>query len=162
MSRQVELGTCVLQANRDAADPASEEGRLLASLQGAIRERKWGGEYVSQALRELGSYYDHQSLYAKALQCYEENVNLWKRNQRDRKFCSNDNGRVVVKRNLGTSSHHVDMHANAMTDHVHTVCRIGNAYHDLALTYKYMENYPEAIRLVHESVCVFMDRVCAL
>ena len=61
-----------------------------------------GSQNVSIALRELGSYYDSQSQYEKALECYTENVAIWKKNQRDKSFRAN---REIVVRNLGNASH---------------------------------------------------------
>lgn len=123
MSSKETPGTSILKANAAQMESGSgPEVQLLNALKSAVRERRYGGESISQALRELGSFYDSKSMYSKALPVYQENINLWKKNQRDRKFCSNDNARTVVKRNLGS------------------------AYHDMSLTHKYMENYPEAIR----------------
>jgi hypothetical protein len=66
---------------------------------------------------------------------------IWKKNQRNRAYSASTESKNAVKRNLG----------RARLQPIFKLLfsyRSGNAYHDISLTYKYMENFPEAVRLV--------------
>lgn len=99
-------------------------GQSLASLKHGLEHAKKnpeiGHQNVSQALRKLGSFYDSRVEYEKALDVYNENLGIWQKNGKNRKFLTSRERREAVNAN------------------------IGNSYHDISLTYKYMANYAKS------------------
>eukprot|EP00808_Paulinella_micropora_P026969 g2858.t1 len=107
------------------------EAELKAELKQAIAHPTFREQNVSGCWREMGAWYDSQGDYANAIKCYKQNLPICERNYKYAKS----------QRNL---QHRQGFAVN-----------LGNAYHDLAVTYKYMKDYEQSEKydLLYFSMC---------
>lgn len=98
----------------------AQEVELKKGLRAARNAPIFRNQNVSGALRELGSFYDSVDRFEEALDCYKENLPICISNMKYAKSQKN------LKMKQGFASN------------------LGNAYHDLALTYKYCKDYKQS------------------